>query len=166
MASQVPSMFEPRLWESWQRRSALGETRPVQDFVVVRVDDRARELAPRVSLPDDAVLPPRAPLEEQEELLSRVEGGGRIAGVEWPVCCDRLAVLRFHQGTGETLVPALEAGELDACLLSEGRLAADDERAIWSQTLDSFRRHRHGGDGLALLRCGVCARVYGSWVIP
>jgi hypothetical protein len=159
-------MFEPRLWESLQRRRAPGENHPVQDFVVVQVDERARSLAPTVPLPNDLALPPQAPLEEQERLLAGVQGGGRIAGLEWPVCCDRLAVLHFHQGTGETLLPALEAGVLDACILSGGQLAADDERATWRETLDLFRRHRHGGDGLALLRCAACARVYGAWVIP
>jgi len=161
-------MFESGLWSALQRRAndADRNNPTVTDFAVVQVTDAARAHAPIIPRAEQvAVSPPGGP-QTHESALSAVRGAGHVAGIDWPVCCNRLAVLHFLHGGGNSLDDAIEAGLLDDCVLSGGDVAAPAERKLWSEQMALIRRKRHGGDGMALLRCAACARVYGAWVTP
>lgn len=161
-------MIEPALWQRMQRFSAGGSEgwRVIQEAKVVPVHPAAHVAAPVEPLVVALPLPPPGTLATQEVRLAAVRGGGHVVGVEWPVCCDRLAVLHFHNGAGETLDAALDAGILDDCLLREGAPAPSEDRAQWAEMMERVRKRKHSGEGMSVFRCAACGRLYGSWSMP
>lgn len=168
MSAAAPPMFAPDLWSALQRRAgAADRDNPVvTDCAVVPVTAAARAQAPVVRLSEQVPAPPPGDLPAHRAALSAVRGAGHVAGIDWPVCCGRLAVLHFLHGGGASLDGAIDAALLDGCVLGGGDVAAPAERGRWADRMGLVRKRRHGGDGMALLRCADCARVYGAWAIP
>jgi len=161
-------MIEATLWAALQRNDASDGTdhHPITDYVVVPVTTRARAVAPIIEVPAHVAAPVTGTIDDLETSLGAVCGEGRIAGLEWPSCCNALTVLHYVGGLGDTLAAAIDSGALDHCVLTDGDLPTPLDRSDWQSRMAAIRARRDSGGGMALVRCAVCLRVYGGWVIP
>ncbi len=135
------------------------------EAVEVSADDLSR--APVVGLPDER---PVLPDPDPARVLAEATGPVRVRGVLWPVVEGRLAVLVFLNGRGQGYYPLIEDGTLDSrvtdATAEENGQTHSEALEDWSELLDKFRRRRHSGEGVALFRCSLSGRVFGTYALP
>lgn len=135
------------------------------EAVEVSADDLSR--APVVGLPGERPVPLDP---DPARLLAEATGPVRVRGALWPVVEGRLAVLVFLDGRGQVYHPLIKDGTLDSCVTDATGEVNGQTRAEaleeWSQLLDKVRRRKHSGEGVALFRCSLSGRVFGTYVLP
>lgn len=173
-----PPVFEPSPvpWisdEVWAHlhRDATFDPQPsilAPEPYVVTEGDRKR--APILPVDGGEVPPPGTAAEHEQRLRSTPAAPFAILSPLWPICCERLTTLVLLEGGGRPSLRELElrVGRLDLPML-EGMLdrTAFSSTRAWEQALKTGRaaelaelRAHDACDGVLLLQCRACGRVY------
>lgn len=163
-----------KIWRAWERlysRSGSEARRPIENALVTPVSPDDRRRAHVLPLESPATQESANSTSSLNDRLARTLIPGRVSGVRWPSCCDRLAVLVYHHGAGEEFdLLEARAGRLDDILLESH--TEDEHRPLmqllqeWAALLEQIRRRRHSGESVDMFQCSNCGRLYGAYSEP
>ena len=126
------------------------------DVVTLAINENERAAAPRLLIDSTLPIPNENSATDRHALLATPDVAAFWNGVQWPVCCSRLAVLVIVNPTQ----PELQQIEATVGTLDDASLG-DKNRTVWREALAAVRAAEESHIGVNLFHCRHCGGLYG-----